>query len=163
MKRIISPFNKIALWPGGQLLQDHFWKDIEENLWGRKPHYRSTEDSGSPKKTIMYPGMGSRWRENNPGAGGSPEQKSEEEPRRGIGSGYNDGERPDVDEQGPGFSRKLPEPEWAINSNELFLNLDMMNQGDNNANNEFIRKNLKKILESKPVVYRPKRYPVDHN
>lgn len=163
MKRIVSPAIKTALWPGGQLLQDHFWKSLEEGLWGRKPRYRQTEDTGDPKKTVMYPGLGSRWRENNPGAGMSPEEKREEEPRRGIGSGYNDGERPDIDEQGPGHSRKLPEPYWAQQSNELFLNLDMMNQGDNNVNNEHIRRNLKKILESKPVVYRSKRYPVDRN
>lgn len=163
MKRIVNPILKTALWPGGGLLEDNFWKSLEEGLWGRKPRYRQTEDSGEPKKTVMYPGMGSQWRENNPGAGGSPAEKNEEEPRRGLGSGYNDGERPDVDEQGPGHSRKLPEPYLAVNTNELFLNLDMMNHGDTNAQNTHIQKHLKKILEGKPVVYRSKRYPVDQN
>lgn len=161
MQRFVSQAIKTALWPGGGLLQDDFWKQLEEGLWGQNPRYKKKEDSGADKKTILYPGLGSQWRENNPGAGMSPEQSKEEEPRTGVGSGYNDGERADIDEQGPGFSRKLPEPEWAVQSNELFLDLAIKNQGDVDVGGEHIRKNLKKILDGEPVVYRSRRYPVD--
>lgn len=159
MKRIISK-TVLALWPGGQLLEDQFFKDIQR-LLGQNSHYRQTEESGAAKKNVLTPsGFGSRWRENNPGAGIGTGEENDEAPSRGIGSGYNDGERPDVDELGPGFSPKIPEV--YPHDNELFIDLEIKNSGDNLVNNESVRKNMKKILKSPSVAY-PKRVPVDRH
>jgi len=162
MKRIVSPNIKVALWPGGGLLQDNFWKELQEGLWGAKPRYQDTEDSGSPRKNVMlFPGLGSQWRENNPGVGMSPDQKGEEEPRRGIGSGYNSGEsaqEQDAKEQGPGFSPKLIEP-YSGHHNELFLDL-AMKESPNPYTERRIRDHLNKVMNQKPARIH-KRYSVD--
>jgi hypothetical protein len=162
MKRIISPNIKVALWPGGQLLQDNFWKELEEGLWGTNPRYRTKEDSGSHRKNVMlYPGMGSQWRENNPGAGMSPEQKNEEESHRGIGSGYNDGDsavQQDEKEAGPGFAPKLVEP-YSGHHNELFLDL-AMKESPNPYTEKRIQDHLNKVMNQKPARIH-KRYPVN--
>lgn len=163
MKRVISPTVKIALWPGGQLLQDNYWKQLEEGLWGRKPEYRQVEDSGAPRKNVMiYPGMGSRWRSNNPGAGMGLAEEKEEEPRRGVGSGYNDGDSAvaqDAFEAGPGHSPKLPEP-YSGHFNELFLDLDIKSPTESRFRDQLILDHLKRTMNQKPAIVH-KRYSVD--
>jgi hypothetical protein len=165
MKRIVSSQIKTALWPGGQLLQDYEWKRLEEGLWGGKPHSRLREDSGSPRKNVMlYPGLGSQWRENNPGAGMGPEEKKQEEPRRGIGSGYNDGSAAvyqDAIEAGPGHSPKLPEP-YSGHHNELFLDLDIKNPTESKFRDKLIRDHLRRTMNQKPARIH-KRYSVDRS
>ena len=159
MKRIISK-TVLALWPGGGLLEDAFFKEVRRTL-GQNPAYSQTEESGADKKNVIpTTGFGSRWRENNPGAGIGTGYEGEESPSRGVGSGYNNGERPDVDELGPGFSPKIPEV--YPHDNELFIDLEIKNSGDNIANQESIRKNLKKMLHS-PGVSFPRRTAVDRD
>ncbi len=163
MKRIISSNIKVALWPGGGMLEDNYWKQLEEGLWGTRSKYRSKEDSGSPRKNEMiFPGMGSRWRANNPGAGVGTGYEKEEEKKTGIGSGYNDGEAArdqDAAEQGPGHSPKLPEPYTGL-QNELFLDLAIKGGTESGFRDKQIRDHLKRIMNQKPAITH-QRYNVD--
>jgi hypothetical protein len=161
MKRIISK-TVLALYPGGQLLEDQFFENVKQLLHIKSP-YTQTYDSGDTKKNVIpTTGFGSRWRENNPGAGIGTGEEEEESPSRGVGSGYNDLERADIDEQGPGFSPKLPELYPYDNDNELFIDLKMKNEGDNLANRKTIRENMMKTLHRPGLAYH-KRIPVDQN
>jgi hypothetical protein len=160
MNWIINSNLKTALWPGGQLLEKDYWERLEEGLWGQRPRYRQTEDSGSTRKNVLLsPGMGSQWRENNPGAGMAVDQQSEEEPRTGLGSGYNTGDsatEQDEREAGPGFSPQLQETTVL---NELFLDLAIKNPNENRARQHVVQEQLKRMYK-KPVKI-PKQYPVD--
>lgn len=158
MRKIIS--KKIeALYPGGQLLQDEYFRSIREKIFN-KDRYKRKEDSGihDNKKTIIEtPGLGSNDRGHNPGAGMGLGRDENESKDRTLSSGYNDGERAD-DETGPGNTKVAPDPYYASDVfNELFLDLKLKSQGKNDS----IRGHLKKILDGPAMVAPHKRYDVN--
>lgn len=150
MKRVISK-KIVALWPGGGLLDDDFFKRLRERTGIYDP-YATKEDTGIPKKTILpETGFGSNDRKHNPGAG-SGLGREEMESNLSLSSGYNDGSAAD-DEIGPGFTSQRSDPYYATDVfNELFLKLKMQS-GDGD-----VRKDIKRLLNGpgRPVPH--KRY-----
>lgn len=136
------------------ILEDDYFKRIRERLWNQDPHYQKEDTNPTKdKKNVLSPtGFGSRWRENNPGAGMNTGYEKEEEPRRGIGSGYNDG-GPIDDEIGPGNTSVTPDP---YVENQLFMDLKLMQGKRDQA-----RRHLKGLVNAPSVVIPHKRYSVD--
>lgn len=154
MKRVISK-SVFALYPGGQLLQDEYFRSIRERVFN-KDRYLRKDDSDRPLKSIIESlGLGSNDRGHNPGAGMGLGRDPNESKDRSLSSGYNDGETAD-DETGPGFTRVTPDPYAGMKFNELFLDLDLKGQG----HNESIRGHLQKLIDGPSVVLPHKRHPV---
>lgn len=148
MKKIVSK-NIVALWPGGGLLADEYFRSIREKL-NISDRYDQKEESGDPKKnTIPATGLGSNDRGHNSGAGMGLGRDENESKQDGLSSGYNDGEAAQ-DETGPGNTNQPVNPYYATDVlNELFLDLKLKNPEKN-------RSNLKKILNgpSMPLPHR---------
>lgn len=156
MKRIVSK-QITALFPGGQLLQDEYFRQIRERLFN-KSRYTKHEESGELKKTfIEVPGLGSNDRGHNPGAGMGLGRDENESSDRGLSSGYNDGEQAD-DETGPGNTSKPANPYYGSDVfNELFMDLELKSQG----HDESIRGHLKKTLDGPEMPKPHRRHPVE--
>lgn len=158
MRKIISK-NVIALFPGGQLLQDEYFRSIRERLFN-KDRYTRKDDTGifDTKKTIIDSlGLGSNDRGHNPGAGMGLGRDENESNDKTLSSGYNDGEQAD-DETGPGHSKTPYNPYYGPDVfNELFLDLDLKSQGHDDS----VRGHLNKILHGTPMVMPHKRHNVD--
>lgn len=157
MRSIVSK-NVTALYPGGQLLQDEYFRSIR-NLLKKDDRYTQKEESGAPKKTVTESlGLGSNDRGHNPGAGMGLGRDENESKNRSVSSGYNDAEQPD-DETGPGYSKTPNSPYYGQDVfNELFLDLSLKSQGHNDS----IRGHLKKILHGTPMVKPHRRHSVDN-
>ncbi len=159
MQRVISK-TVTALWPGGQLLQDQFFRDIRERIFGQD-RYTQQEDTGIDrrKKISVFPaGVGSRFRENNPGAGQSTEYDEEQEAKVGVGSAYNDGEQAD-DETGPGQTPIVPDPYWTSDwGNDLYAKLNLSAK---EAYPESIISHIKKIRQGPGIIMPHRRHSVD--
>lgn len=157
MKSICSK-NVIALYPGGQLLQDDFFKQVREKAFNTD-RYTTKEQVGiaKDKKNVTSPtGFGPNDRKHNPGAGVGLDREDSLSKPKGVGSGYNDGGAAD-DETGPGNTSTVPDPYYATNVfNELFLDLSLKHQDEDR-----VRSNVKNLLKSDPVVVPHKRYNVD--
>ncbi len=157
MKKIISR-QVLALYPGGGLLQDQYFRDIRERLFN-KDRYTTKEDTGTydtKKNVVTSPGMGSNDRGHNPGAGMGLGRDENESKDRSLSSGYNDGGQPD-DETGPGHKSEAPNPYYTSDVfNGLFMDLTLKGQGYD----ESIQGHLKNILKDRPVVPSHKRYKV---
>ncbi len=158
MKRIVSK-QVTALYPGGQLLLDDYFKRIRENLWNTDPNTRK-EDTGRTKKTVIETlGLGSNDRGHAVGMGlGRDENESKD---NSLSSGYNKDNQdgPPEDETGPGLSKQTPNPYYGSDVfNELYMDLELKNQG----NNDTIRGHLKKTLSGTPVVTPHRRHDVDN-
>jgi len=157
MKTIISK-EVSALYPGGQLLQDEYFRSIRERLFN-KDRYTRHEDTGiNDKKKIIIdsPGLGSNDRGHNLGSGMGLGRDENESSDRTLSSGYNDGEQAD-DETGPGHKSVPNDPYYASDVfNELFLDLDLKSQ-----DKDSIQSHLKTVLKGSPVVTPHKRYNVD--
>lgn len=124
-----------AMWPGGGLLQNQFWKDIQDKLKNDKTYSNKYESGETKKNVVPTTGFGSRWRQINPGAGIGTGYEKEEEDQPAVSSGYNDGGQADSDEGGINNSKKLPEPYWEID--EYWSDLAIKNQGiDKNPRNK---------------------------
>lgn len=135
-------------WTQNGLINNYPFDQVNERLHNTDPY--SAKDGLLPKKTIIGPtGFGSRWRQTNPGAGIGTGFEGEEE-KSPFGSGYNDGGRAD-DETGIGNTPRLPDPYYAVNTNEVFLDITMKDQQDVNANNKAVLDNLKKVFKSKTL------------
>jgi len=148
MKRIVSK-QVLALYPGGQLLQDQYFNEIREKVFGKDPKYNLTEDTAphqDKKNVIRSPTtFGPNDRLHNPGAGMGLDREDTQSKARGVGSGYNDGEHPD-DETGPGNTSVTPDPYYTSDVfNELFLKLRM------NQRNDSIQSHLKSLMNRTPV------------
>ena len=157
MRKICS--KKItALYPGGQLLQDDYFRQIRERAFNVDRN-TTKEPSGTykDKKTVVSPtGFGPNDRQHNPGVGMGLDREDTLSKPKGVGSGYNDGEAAD-DEVGPGFTPTVPDPYYGVNVfNELFLDLNLKNQEKDRIN-----KSVKSLLHSDPVVMPHKRHNVD--
>lgn len=158
MKQIISK-KVIALYPGGGLLQNDFFERIREKAFNHSP-YSTDEDTGinrTKKTVIKSPGLGTNDRGHNSGAGSGLGRDENESSDKSLSSGYNDGERAD-DETGPGNTSIIPNPYHAVDTNEVFIDLAIKNQG----NNDSIADHYKGILNKEPVKL-PRRYPVDRH
>ena len=89
--------------------------------------------------------MGTNDRLNNPGAGQGLDREPVQFKAKGVGSGYNDGGRPD-DETGPGNTSVTPDPYYTSDVfNELFLKLRL------DSKNDSIRQHHKKVMNGKPI------------
>lgn len=158
MKTIISK-DVIALFPGGQLLQDQYFRDIRERVFNKDRHTQK-EDTGinDTKKTVLsLPGMGSNDRGHNSGVGMGLGRDENESNNNTLSSGYNDGEHPD-DETGPGHTSTKPDPYYASDVfNELFMDLSLKGQGKDDS----IQGHLKNILRDRQVVTPHRRYKVN--
>lgn len=163
MKRIVSK-QVTALYPGGQLLQDDYFKRVRENVFKTDPNTKK-EDTGRPKKHVIDNslGLGSNDRGHNAGAGMGLGRDENESDNRSLSSGYNDGSKAD-DEVGPGHKSITPDPYYGSDVyNELYLDLDMKGQGYDESiqGHQNVRGNLMKILNGTPVPMQHKRYDVD--
>ena len=123
--------------------------------------YNQKEDSGATKKNVLSPtGFGPNDRLHNPGAGSGLGREPPELRAKGVGSGYNDGETAD-DETGPGNSAQPSDP-YATQTllNSLFMKHYMERSPRDSIQKN--QKNMKKLLDSAPVVMPHRRYPVDY-
>lgn len=153
MKRVISK-QITALWPGGGLLQDQYFRDIRERLnWSDR--YTQKEDTGieNTKKTVIpQTGFGSNDRGHNSGAGGGLGRDQNESNDNSLSSGYNNGEAAQ-DETGPGQTVQQNDPYYTSDVfNELFMDLKLKGETDKDR----VKKNLHKILNgpSMPIPHR---------
>lgn len=148
MKVIISKIVS-ALYPGGGLLQDHFYK-----VKRRYDPYSEEEDTGEVKRNIIkFPGMGTNDRPANPGAGSNIDRDDNDPSATPISSGYNgEGSAQEQDAQSDGTG--VAEP-YDINGNELFRKLDV----DRNWSRDYKDKTDKLLNQS--VVTPSRRYDVD--
>jgi len=158
MKRIISK-QVVALFPGGQLLQDEYFRNIRERAFN-KDRNTHKEDTGNTKKTVIETlGLGSNDRGHSIGMGlGRDEHESSD---HSLSSGYNkdNQNRPIEDDTGPGLSKQTPDPYYGSTVfNELFMDLALKNQG----NNDTIRGHLNKTLSGTPIVTPHRRHNVDN-
>ncbi len=160
MKRTVSKI-VTALFPGGGLLQEEFFKNIRDRVFNRD-RYSTDEESGihrTKKTVISVPGLGSNDRGHNPGAGMGLGRDENESKDRSIGSGYNDGGQAD-DETGPGNSPGGRDPYFTSDwDNELFSDLALKGQGKHDS----IRSHYKDLLREIPPPLRTKKHPVDRN
>lgn len=148
-----------ALYPGGQLLQDEYFRTIRERIFNKDRYTRNEESGIEPrKKTVIDSlGLGSNDRGHNPGAGMGLGRDENESKNRTVGSGYNDGESAD-DETGPGHTSQPVDPYYTSDVfNELYMDLKLKGQGHNDS----VRRHLKKILQGNPAPIQHRRYPVD--
>lgn len=147
----------IALYPGGQLLEDEYFRNIREKLF-HKDRNTTKEDTGETKKTVIEtPGLGSNDRGHNPGAGVGLGRDENESSDRGLSSGYNDGEQAD-DETGPGNTSTPTDPYYASDVfNDLFLDLKIKGQGHDDS----IRGHLSNVLRGRPVPLKHRRWFVE--
>lgn len=160
MKKVVSK-QVTALFPGGQLLQDEYFRSIRERLDKSKSRYTQKEDTGisnSKKTTIQSLGLGSNDRGANPGVGMGLGRDENESKDKSVSSGYNDGEHPD-DETGPGNKSEPTNPYYGSDVlNGLFLDLELKSQG----HDESIRGHLKKVLDGPSMVKPHRRHNVDN-
>ncbi len=160
MKTVISK-NITALYPGGQLLQDQYFKDIRQRLFNEDPH-KQKEDAGNnrDKKTVQSPtGFGPNDRQNNPGAGMGLDREPTQQKARGVGSGYNDGEAAN-DETGPGNTPVQTDPYYTSDVfNEIFLKHKIDQSGNQSPKNDSIKSHLDKTLYGPSV--RTRAFNVD--
>ena len=158
MRKVISK-NVYALYPGGQLLQDDYFKRIREKAFGQDA-YKTKEDTSpfKDKKTVLSPtGFGANERQNNPGAGMGLDREKSHMKARGVGSGYNDGEAAN-DETGPGGATVTPNPYYGQDVfNDLFLDLSLKND----SGRDQVRTHLNNLLRGSQVVLPHQRYTVD--
>lgn len=148
-----------ALYPGGQLLQDDYFEQVRERVFGLG-RYRTKEDTGHDqnKKNVLSPtGVGANDRLHNPGAGSGLGREPPEQRAKGVGSGYNDG-GPADDETGPGSTSQPYDP-YATQTmlNDLFMDHYMRA-----STRDSIRHNVRNLLGSDPVVTPHRRYRVDN-
>ena len=160
MKKITSK-QVIALWPGGGLLQDQYFKDIRQRLFREDPH-KQEEDTGSYRaknNTLRSPTtFGPNDRQHNPGAGMGLDREDTQSKARGVGSGYNDGEAAD-DETGPGFSSVTTDGYYTSDVfNEEINKLNLTNT--DKTTREKVLSNLKGIMYGSPV--RTRAFNVDN-
>ncbi len=156
MQEIVSK-TVVALYPGGQLLQDNYFKQIRERTFNQDS-YRTKEDGTfKDKKTILSPtGFGPNDRLHNPGAGSGLGREAPEQRAKGVGSGYNDGEPAD-DETGPGNSPTPGDPYAPqLLLNDMFMGLHL-----NKGTRDSIRQNMKKMVDGPGVTIPHRRYTVD--
>ncbi len=157
MQKIISK-TVLALYPGGQLLQDEYFRQIRERTFNQD-RYRTKEDAGTykDKKNVLSPtGFGPNDRLHNPGAGSGLGREPPEQRSKGVGSGYNDG-GPADDETGPGNSSEISDPYAPqLLLNDLYMGLHL-NQGTRDS----IKQNVKKLLDGPAVTTPHRRYQVD--
>ncbi len=161
MRTIISK-QVIALYPGGQLLQDQYFKDIRQRIFNEDPH-KQKEDAGTErakKNTLWSPTtFGPNDRQHNPGAGSGLDREPTQQKARGVGSGYNDGEAAD-DETGPGNTSVVPDPYYASDVfNEIFLKHRIEQSGNQSPKNDSIKKHLNEVLSGPSV--RTRAFNVD--
>jgi hypothetical protein len=157
MKKITSK-QVIALWPGGQLLQDQYFKDIRQRLFREDPHKQKEESGHQKLNSPAATGFGPNERQNNPGAGMELERQDRQQKARGVGSGYNDGESAN-DETGPGNTPTRPDPYNAINAfNSEEMNRLNLTNNDKNSR-EKVLSHLKNIFYGPPV--RTRSFNVD--
>ena len=160
MKRIIS--KQIVALKGSPLINEEPFNQIQDQLNGIHPHdtRKKRYDSGKPKQTFFDDWLGldsQNERAPNPGAGMSLGRDPNESKDNRLSSGYNDGEQAD-DETGPGHSTVAPDPYFTQDvNNELFMDLRMKGQGNNDA----IRGHLKRILHGPEVTMPHRRHNVD--
>ena len=156
--KVICSKNVISLYPGGQLLQDDFFRQVREKAFNTD-RYTTKEQVGTnkDKKNVTSPtGFGPNDRQHNPGAGMGLDREDSLSKPKGVGSGYNDGGAAD-DEIGPGNTSIVPDPYYGQNVlNELFLDLNLKNQ-----DSQKIKTNVQNVLHSDPVVVPHRRYNVD--
>lgn len=158
MRQIINK-KVLAFNSGSDLLTRNFFDRIRERAFNHDP-YSTQEESGierNKKTVIKSPGMGSNDRGHNSGAGSGLGRDENESSDNSLSSGYNDGGRAD-DETGPGNTSIIPNPYHAVDTNEVFLDLDIKGQGYD----ESIPGHYKRILKQEPVKL-PRRYNVDKN
>ena len=161
MIRIISK-NVTAL-KTNPLINEEPFNQIQEQLNGTHPHdtRKKRYDSGKPKLTFFDDWLGldsQNERAANPGAGMSLGRDPNESKDNRLSSGYNDGEQPD-DETGPGNSSFTPDPYFTQDvDNELFMDLRIKGQDNNDA----IQTHVKKVLRGNPVATPHRRYRVNY-
>lgn len=140
MRNVVSK-QVVALYPGGGLLQDDFFRKLKPN----DPYYQRKEDDGLPRKTFFDSsiGMGSNDRKDNPFVG-QHVSRDDGDYQPGLTSGY--GEGPANDETGPGNKTEPTSPYYSAEMNESILDLTL-----SNPDKARIRESLKAIREQSQV------------
>lgn len=143
MIRIISK-KVLALYPGGGLLQDDFFKKIRQ-----QDPYDQKEDTGiyNRKKNTLDDddaGFGSNTRRDNPVGQTHPDQDGTSPPGA---TSYNMDGGPPNDETGPGNSPEGSNPYYTVDTNEHFMDIDKFT----NKNRDRIHNNLQQVLKGKPL------------
>jgi hypothetical protein len=167
MLKLVSK-NVIALKTNPRI-DEMFFEEIQNRLNNGHPlgPHKQKYDSGKPRMSLVehWLGMGqSEDRAHSPGVGmGLGQDEGREDylhKDRGLSSAYNlDTKRdgPYQDETGPGNTPLTPDPYYAVNTNELFLD-EELKSGDRDSR---IYQNVRKILDG-PAITRPHRkMPVD--
>jgi hypothetical protein len=154
MKRFFSR-QITAAWPGGGLLQRHFFDNILKN-----GPYDKKEDGGRDKKTSIEssPGFGSNDRDDNPIGSKVDREDKDQGTHPGLTSFYDNGDQAQ-DETGPGFSQQPANPYFGVDMNEFFLQV-----GKGNSDRDSIpssQAHLRKLLDADPITPPHKRYNVD--
>lgn len=148
-----------ALYPGGQLLQDDYFRTIREILFN-KDRNTIKEDTGifNTKKTVIeVPGLGSNDRGHNSGVGMGLGRDENESSNKTLSSGYNDGEQAN-DESGPGNTTTQVDPYYGSDVfNELYMDLELKSGNKDSR----IKHHLKRTLDGPQMPIRNPRYPVD--
>jgi len=160
MKTVISK-NITALYPGGGLLQDQYFKDIRQRIFNEDPHIQ-IEDAGNqhPKKNTLFPYLSTNDRQHNPGAGSGLDREPTQQKARGLGSGYNDGEAAD-DETGPGNTSVTPDPYYTSDVfNEMFLKHKIEQSGNKSPKNDSSKRHLDSVLSGPSI--RTRSFNVDN-
>lgn len=167
MKTITSK-KVLALYPGGGLLQDQYFKELRQKMWNEDPHKRK-EETGETKKTIIEtPGLGSNDRGSS-GVGMTLGRDPNETKDQSLSSGYNQDllrDGPIRDNDGEQTQTGLPpEQEESAYPNELFMDLDIKGQGHNESirghQSQSIGSHLKELLKGKPITRPHRRYSVN--
>ncbi len=123
MKKVFSK-NVIAIYPGGGLLQDEYFRNIRRRIFNEDPNEQKEEDGLTNKKNVGSPtGFGPNERAHNSGVGMSTGREDPQSQARGVGSWYNDGGQAD-DETGPGHSSTTADPYNNL-FNEMFMRHDL--------------------------------------